>query len=97
MRELSRRDICKGLAFAAGASAVKGGAALAAPIDLNFPADFVWGCASASYQIEGAAAEDGRGRPIGTSSPIRRAGSPMATTGDVACDSYHRMPRTRGC
>ena len=30
----------------------------------DFPADFVWGAATASYQIEGAAREDGRGPSI---------------------------------
>jgi len=29
-----------------------------------FPADFVWGAATASYQIEGAAHEDGRGESV---------------------------------
>ena len=31
------------------------------PTTSSFPADFVWGCATASYQIEGAVKEDGRG------------------------------------
>src|SRR6476659_9410104 len=90
MTGFSRREICKGLALAAGASAVPGGSALAAPIDLNFPRDFVWGCASASYQIEGAAAEDGRGPTnwdVFSHTPGRVANG---DTGDVACDSYHR-------
>ena len=90
MSGFSRRDICKGLALAAGASAVRGTSALAAPIDLDFPRDFVWGCASASYQIEGAAAEDGRGPTnwdVFSHTPGKVANG---DNGDVACDSYHR-------
>ncbi|MEJ5184922.1 MAG: family 1 glycosylhydrolase, partial [Rectinemataceae bacterium] len=30
----------------------------------GFPDDFIWGCATASYQIEGATQEDGRGVSI---------------------------------
>ena len=29
-----------------------------------FPSDFVWGAATAAYQVEGAATEDGRGESI---------------------------------
>ena len=36
----------------------------AAAADDAFPADFVWGASTSSYQIEGAAAEDGRGKSI---------------------------------
>lgn len=59
---------------------------------LRFPADFVWGASTSAYQTEGAVNEDGRGRSIWdvfTHTPGRvRAGD----TGDIACDSYHRMP-----
>ncbi|MCG5216174.1 GH1 family beta-glucosidase [Streptosporangium sp. KLBMP 9127] len=51
---------------------------------------FVWGAATASYQIEGAAKEDGRGRSIWdtfSSVPGKVAGG---DTGEVACDHYHR-------
>lgn len=57
-----------------------------------FPADFVWGAATAAYQIEGAAEEDGRGRSIWDTfshTPGRVLGG---DTGDVAADHYHRMP-----
>jgi beta-glucosidase len=52
----------------------------------------VWGAATAAYQTEGAAAEDGRGESIWdrfTSLPGRVANG---DTGRVACDSYHRYP-----
>jgi beta-glucosidase len=55
-----------------------------------FPGDFVWGAASASYQIEGAADEDGRGESIwdrfsATPGKVRNGES-----GAIACDFYHR-------
>ena len=55
-----------------------------------FPQDFVWGVATAAYQIEGAANEDGRGPSIwDTFSPT--PGKVLnGDTGDVACDHYHR-------
>jgi beta-glucosidase len=55
-----------------------------------FPDGFLWGAATAAYQIEGAVAEDGRGRSIWDTfahTPGRVAGG---DTGDVACDHYHR-------
>ncbi len=55
-----------------------------------FPSDFVWGTATASYQIEGAVATDGRGPSIWDTfahTPGRIADD---TTGDVADDHYHR-------
>jgi hypothetical protein len=45
----------------------------------QLPPGFVWGVATASYQIEGAVAEDGRGRRSGTPSPPRPARSRTAT------------------
>ena len=56
----------------------------------RFPQDFLWGAASASYQIEGGAKEGGRGESIWdvfshTPGKVKNGG-----TGDVACDSYHR-------
>jgi beta-galactosidase len=56
----------------------------------DFPADFVWGTATASYQIEGAVAEDGRGPSIWDTF-VRTPGSIAdGTVGDVADDHYHR-------
>ena len=56
----------------------------------RFPDGFVWGAATASYQIEGAADADGRGESIWdrfSHTPGRVRGG---DTGDVACDHYHR-------
>ena len=55
-----------------------------------FPKEFVWGAATAAYQIEGAADVDGRGPSIWdrfTHTPGRISNG---ETGDVACDHYHR-------
>jgi beta-glucosidase len=92
MTELSRRHFAK--LIGTGAAAIGGGVAtapaLAAPRNQSFPEDFVWGCATASYQIEGAYREDGRGLSnwdVFSHTPGKVA---RGDTGDVACDSYHR-------
>jgi beta-glucosidase len=62
----------------------------AQPAALSFPDGFVWGAATAAYQIEGAANEDGRGPSIWDTFS-RTPGKVFAGhTGDVACDHYHR-------
>jgi beta-glucosidase len=58
--------------------------------DCTFPAEFVWGAATAAYQIEGAAAEDGRG-PSTWDVFCKRPGAVFeGHSGDLACDHYHR-------
>ena len=55
-----------------------------------FPKDFLWGSASAAYQIEGAYAEDGKGM-TNWDEFVRIPGKTYKeTTGDVAVDHYHR-------
>jgi beta-glucosidase len=62
----------------------------AQPTGITFPDGFVWGAATAAYQIEGAANEDGRGPSIWDTFS-RTPGKVFAGhTGDVACDHYHR-------
>ncbi|MFJ8692886.1 GH1 family beta-glucosidase [Streptomyces roseolilacinus] len=59
---------------------------------VTFPPGFLWGTATAAYQIEGAAQEDGRGPSIWDTfshTPGRTRGG---DTGDVAADHYHRAP-----
>jgi beta-glucosidase len=56
----------------------------------TFPTDFVWGTATASYQIEGAANEDGRGESIWDRFSHTPGKVINGDTGDVACDHYHR-------
>ncbi|NJP51988.1 beta-glucosidase [Streptomyces sp. SBST2-5] len=56
-----------------------------------FPPEFLWGTATAAYQIEGAAREDGRGPSI-WDTYCRKPGAVLhGDTGDIACDHYHRM------
>jgi beta-glucosidase len=55
-----------------------------------FPNGFVWGAATAAYQIEGAYNEDGRGMSIWDTFSHTPGRVLNGDTGDVACDSYHR-------
>ncbi len=58
---------------------------------LRFPDGFTWGTATASYQIEGAVTEDGRARSIWDTFSHTPGRILDGTTGDVACDHYHRV------
>ncbi|MBX6383136.1 MAG: beta-glucosidase [Microbispora sp.] len=51
---------------------------------------FLWGTATASYQIEGAVTEDGRGPSIWDTFSHTPGKVRDGHTGDVACDHYHR-------
>jgi beta-glucosidase len=58
--------------------------------DTTFPNDFLWGCATAAYQVEGSPLADGAGQSIWhrfvhTPGLVRNG-----DTGDVACDHYRR-------
>lgn len=56
----------------------------------NFPENFLWGAASAAYQVEGAWNEDGKG-PSNWDNYVRIPGTTFkGTNGDVAVDHYHR-------
>src|SRR3954469_9558713 len=57
---------------------------------LRFPDGFVWGAATASYQIEGAVHEGGRGPSIWDTFAHTPGRILNGDTGDVACDHYHR-------
>ncbi|SCE46722.1 beta-glucosidase [Streptomyces sp. SolWspMP-5a-2] len=60
-------------------------------IDLAaLPHDFLWGTATSAYQIEGAAAEDGRSPSIWDTFSHTPGKTDGGDHGDVACDHYHR-------
>jgi beta-glucosidase len=58
---------------------------------IKFPADFIWGTATAAYQIEGAVAEDGRTPSIWDTFSHTPGKTINGETGDTACDHYHRL------
>src|SRR5829696_1780953 len=58
----------------------------------RFPTDFAWGFAASAYQVEGAAAEDGRGPSIWDTFARVPGAIADGQNGDVACDHYHRFP-----
>ena len=62
MMTINRRQFCKVGAGSAAIATCLPKFALSQPraVPRQFPKDFVWGCSTASYQIEGAVKEDGR-------------------------------------
>jgi len=97
MTQVNRREFGKLAATAAASLALPVEAAFAEPVksvdgvkDRQFPAGFVWGSATASYQVEGAAKEDGRGMSIWDTFSHTPGKTHNGDTGDVATDSYHR-------
>ncbi|HXK20504.1 MAG TPA: family 1 glycosylhydrolase, partial [Polyangiaceae bacterium] len=56
----------------------------------QFPKGFVWGAAAASYQIEGAVKQDGRGDSVWDMFCRKPDAVWNGHTGDVACDHYNR-------
>jgi beta-glucosidase len=96
MKTLSRRRFTQTVAATAAtafASASLSRVALAQLSNatlLRFPADFKWGCATASYQIEGGATEDGRKPSVWDTFSHTPGKTFQGDTGDVADDSYHR-------
>ncbi|HTD77962.1 MAG TPA: GH1 family beta-glucosidase [Chloroflexota bacterium] len=57
----------------------------------RFPDGFMWGTATAAYQIEGAVAEDGRGTSIWDTFSHTPGKTLHGDTGDIADDHYHRV------
>jgi beta-glucosidase len=58
---------------------------------MSFPKGFVWGVATAAYQIEGAAREDGKGLSIWDTYCRKEGAIWNNQSGDIACDHYHRF------
>lgn len=57
----------------------------------SFPSTFVWGAATAAYQIEGAWDADGKGPSVWDMFSRKKNAIAGRVRGDVACDHYHRM------
>jgi beta-glucosidase len=62
----------------------------------RFPGNFVWGVATSAYQIEGAAQEDGRGDSIWDEFCRRPGAIKDGSSGERACDHYHRAAEDIG-
>ena len=57
----------------------------------DFPADFLWGAASAAYQVEGAWDADGKGPSVWDTFTKQPGRTFKGSNGDVAVDHYHRL------
>jgi beta-glucosidase len=58
---------------------------------MGFKKDFMWGTASASYQVEGAYNEDGKGLNVWDYYCQKNAPVAHHENGNIACDHYHRF------
>jgi len=61
--------------------------------EARFPDGFLWGMATAAYQVEGAWNEDGKGESIWDRFSHTVGKVKGNATGDAACDQYHLYPR----
>jgi beta-glucosidase len=89
MTKVSRRNLLPLLTGVAALPRAIWPASAATP-ETSFPADFVWGASTSSYQIEGAVDADGRGQSIWDVFSHTPGKVKHGDTGDVACDHYHR-------
>jgi beta-glucosidase len=99
MKGITRRLFGKIMAGSAAAAAsglslpafakAQGGGSAPSPAPLKFPEGFLWGCATAAYQIEGGAKDGGRGPSLWDNFSHTPGKTHDGDTGDVADDSYH--------
>jgi beta-glucosidase len=94
MKGITRREF--GKSIAATAAATYAGMSLPQlafgqpkATSFSFPKGFLWGCATAAYQIEGGAQDDGRGPSVWDTFSHIPGKTYHGETGDVADDSYH--------
>ena len=91
---LQRRRFLQTSALALGAQSVAGllpvFARAQSTANSTFPAGFLWGSATASYQVEGAVHEGGRGASVWDTFSHTAGTVANGDTGDVADDFYHR-------
>ena len=78
------------LATTPGSWAAASGPSDAAASPAAFPPDFLWGAATAAYQVEGAPSAEGKGASVWDTFAHTPGKILNGDTGDVACDSYHR-------
>ena len=94
---MQRRRFLQTSALALGANSLAGvlpGVARAqSTASLTFPAGFLWGSATASYQVEGGVNEGGRGASVWDTFSHTAGKVANGDTGDVADDFYHRYPQ----
>ena len=94
MEKFTRRQFGVGAAAAAALAGVElprfAEAATPETARRAFPKSFLWGCATAAYQIEGGAQADGRGPSVWDIFAHQPGTTFNGDTGDVADDSYHR-------
>jgi beta-glucosidase len=103
-KRISRRRFGQLVGMAAGASTLPGLGVLASAdtagelssAPQTFPNGFLWGSATASYQVEGAVHEDGRGQSIWDTFSHTPGKTHDGDTGDVADDHYHRYKEDIG-
>jgi len=93
---MNRRDMLKSGLTVAGASLLSAQALASAKKQAiqpgTFPPGFIWGAATAAYQVEGAYREDGKGESNWDRFVLAPGKIKNGDTGNVACDSYHRYP-----
>jgi beta-glucosidase len=95
LKRFTRREFAKTIGAAGAVSGMPlslafGQEGAPAPRSLAFPPNFLWGCATSAYQIEGAVAVDGRGPSNWDIFSHTPGKTHKGETGDVAADSYHR-------
>jgi len=104
---MDRRKFIRGSLASAGGALLAGHALSAEPAPqqipgtipdteiskAHFPDGFLWGMATASYQVEGAWNEDGKGESIWDRYSHMVGKIKGGATGDVACDQYHLYPQ----